>query len=896
MNLRKFAAVLSAAALTVTCSGVTLVDAESVSFTYKSSAETAAAGSADAPATIETGYSGITLTLGADTYAYTSDKTLSGFDGRISGTANPSPSAGTGSYYSINLADSVADGELTIGYQVGADKAFYITDNGTAISDDYNGVKYSVKTTDTATFMVKGGHTYTMYASGSKAGFYGFTYRVVDKQADFENEIQGLTFDLIKGENDSADAIDCDLDLPQAYESAFGSCDVAWTSSNTSVIANNGEVSLTPNAETITITGKFSVQEDDSLVQYKTFTLTTIADNDDNAAVEAAADALTLGDVSNVKKNLDLPTVGKRATTITWATTDASVITADGVITRTPNEDTHAVLTATITRNSASATKSFTVTVKGYVPVEFIGYVYGNVDGSNSFSPVDGGALKAITFTESIQNPTGDEVFECVVYGSDGSVKGTKNVNIKNNSLGEDVQSTAAIGLEMNEDDTFIITAKSGETTLATLTPNDTVAEGAVIYVVGDSTAAVYNDSSYPRKGWAQLLGNYFSVNTVTDYALSGRSSLSFKSDTNYTTLQQSIKKGDYLIIQFGHNDSKNDDPARYTDPSTNRFTDGSYKKSLMDYVEIAENVGATPIIATSISRRKTSDASLEAYVNAARELAAELNLPLIDLYKRTNGWINEVGVEAAKDMFNYVKPYDSRFIGYAGFASSGFYATGTSDDTHINIYGADLISQWAVQEMQDQNLPIAKNINSYYPVYPLPSYEYAYDTVNGTPPADTPIPTTSPAPTAKPTIAPTEQPTEQASTAPTEQATEQATAAPTEQATEQATTAPTEQATEQAATAPPSEEPEKVSMAISGATLTVTSEEQLTDKKLVVAAYNDDNTLKTVRIYDITTDNGAVETDLSEFENDHIKAILIDSFDKINPLCRSLAATILIN
>ncbi|MGN0162813.1 MAG: immunoglobulin-like domain-containing protein, partial [Candidatus Ornithomonoglobus sp.] len=695
----------------------------------------------------------------------------------------------------------------------------------------------------------------------------------------FENEIQGLTFDLIKGENVSADAIDCDLDLPQAYESAFGSCDVAWTSSNTSVIANNGEVSLTPNTETITLTGKFSVQEDDSLVQYKTFTLTTIADNDDDAAVEAAADALTLGDTSNVKKDLVLPSAGKRATTITWATSDASVITADGVITRTPNEDTYAVLTATIARNDAKETKSFAITVKGYVPVEFISYVYGNIDGSNSFSPVDGGALKAITFTESIQNPTYEEIFECVVYGSDGSVKGTKNVNIKENSLGEDVQSTAEIGLEMNEDDTFIITAKSGETTLATLTPDDTVAEDAVIYVVGDSTASAYNDSNYPRKGWAQLLGNYFSVNTVTDYALSGRSSLSFKSDTNYTTLQQKIKKGDYLIIQFGHNDSKTE-PDRYTDPSTDRFTDGSYKKSLMDYVEIAENVGATPIIATSISRRKTSDASLEAYVDAARELAAELNLPLVDLYKRTNGWINEVGAEAAKDMFNYVKPYDSRFIGYAGFASSGFYATGTTDDTHINIYGADLISQWAVQEMQDQNLPIAKNINSYYPVYPLPSYEYAYDTVNGTPPADTPIPTNSPAPTAKPTPAPTEQPTEQASPTPTEQATEQASPAPTEQATEQAT-------------APPSEEAEKVSMVITGVTLTVTSEEQLTDKKLIVAAYNDDNTLKTVRIYDISTYNGSAEADLSGFENKCIKAILVDSFDKINPLCRSLAATL---
>ncbi|MGN1116207.1 MAG: PT domain-containing protein, partial [Candidatus Ornithomonoglobus sp.] len=334
----------------------------------------------------------------------------------------------------------------------------------------------------------------------------------------------------------------------------------------------------------------------------------------------------------------------------------------------------------------------------------------------------------------------------------------------------------------------------------------------------------------------------------------------------------------------------------------------------------------------TSISRRKLSDASLEAYAESARELAQELNLPLIDLYKRTNDWINEAGVETAKDMFNYVKPYDSRFIGYAGFASSGFYASGTTDDTHINIYGADLIAQWAVQEMQDQNLPITQNSNSYYPVYPLPSYEYAYDTVNGTPPENTPIPTTSPAPTAKPTLAPTEQPTdaptqqptkqptdaptvqptkqptdaptqqptEQPTDAPTQQPTEQPTAVPTEKPTEQPTDAPTQQPTEQPTAVPtekptdiPSEGTENISMAISGGTLTVTSEEQLTDSRLIIAAYDNDGTLKKLSIVDITTDDGTAETDLSEFANEHIKAILIDSFDKIKPLCRSLAAAV---
>lgn len=728
MKTKRIIAVLSAAAISFSC--ITSVNAESESFTYKVTSDTATAVSP-----IETGYDGITLTIGADTYTYTADKTLSGFDGRISGKANPNVSAGTGSYYSITLADTVKDGELTIGYQVGNDKAFYITDNGTAL-DAYNGVKYTSKTTDIATIMAKGGHTYTMYASGSKASFYGFTYNIVDKQSDFENEIQGLTFDLIKGDNKSEDAIDSNLELPQSYESKFGSCDVAWTSSNSDVIANSGEVSLSTKAETITLTGKFSVQEDDSLVQYKEYTLTTIADNDDSAAVAAAKEALSIGDVSNLKKDITLPTSGKRATAITWETSDESVITADGVITRSPKTDKSAVLTAIITRGEISATKTFDVTVAGYVAIDFTGYVYGDADGNTVFSPVDGGTIKNINFTEDIANSKGDDVIVGAVYDSTGILKNTRLVKISEITKETDGRMTAEVNLPMDKADTFKAFALADMANINPYTsaysPDDTVTSGATIYVIGDSTAAVYDDKNYPRKGWAQELQNYFDEKDVkvVDLALSGRSSKSFKGDTNFQTYKDNIKKGDYLIVQFGHNDSKNttedDIQNRYTDPSANRFTNGSFKNSMLEYIEIAESVGAKPILATSISRRRTSDASLEAYVNAAKELGEELGIPCIDLYKRTTDWIKEVGVEEAKSMFNHVLPYDSRFIDYEGFKSSNFYTKEATDDTHINIYGADLISYFAIQEMQSIHLPLAEKYNNYTPTYPLPSFSEA--------------------------------------------------------------------------------------------------------------------------------------------------------------------------
>ena len=210
------------------------------------------------------------------------------------------------------------------------------------------------------------------------------------------------------------------------------------------------------------------------------------------------------------------------------------------------------------------------------------------------------------------------------------------------------------------------------------------------------------------------------------DYALSGRSSKSFKVEANYKALKENIKAGDYLIVQFGHNDSKADDAARYTDPAGDRFTEGSFKNSMLEYVNLAKDKGAKPILATSISRRNLKDTSLEQYVNATKELGDELHIPVLDLYAKTKAYINEVGLDEAKSMFNHVKIKDSRFVGYSGYVNSRYYAKEDTDDTHINIYGADLISQYATEEMSRLGMPLADKVNEYKAQYPLPSYTTA--------------------------------------------------------------------------------------------------------------------------------------------------------------------------
>ena len=132
------------------------------------------------------------------------------------------------------------------------------------------------------------------------------------------------------------------------------------------------------------------------------------------------------------------------------------------------------------------------------------------------------------------------------------------------------------------------------------------------IYVVGDSTVCSFNDNYYlPRYGYGTQLTEYLNVqsNQVVNLAISGRSSLSFLTESNYTTLKTSIAEGDYLIIGFGHNDEKSDDAARFTNP-TKSYTDDttangpSFQYTLYEnYVKLAKDKGATPILCTPIVR-----------------------------------------------------------------------------------------------------------------------------------------------------------------------------------------------------------------------------------------------------------------------------------------------------
>lgn len=250
-----------------------------------------------------------------------------------------------------------------------------------------------------------------------------------------------------------------------------------------------------------------------------------------------------------------------------------------------------------------------------------------------------------------------------------------------------------------NSSNTTSKNSEKSETSSSTST--DTKKENPTLFLVGDSTVCEFDDSTYyfPRYGYGTQLSTYFTESIkINNLALSGRSSKSFLSEANYQTLKDSIKEGDYLLIGFGHNDEKTE-ANRYTNPNTDVNTDGSFKKSLFDnYVKLALNKKATPILASPITRYDDSnvyennnavhvttgntDYPGGDYAKSVRELAKEKNIEFIDLTKLTSEYWKKDNEQAKK--FH-------AFINKEGM-----------DKTHLNKYGAQIVSYLLASNLKE--------------------------------------------------------------------------------------------------------------------------------------------------------------------------------------------------
>lgn len=227
---------------------------------------------------------------------------------------------------------------------------------------------------------------------------------------------------------------------------------------------------------------------------------------------------------------------------------------------------------------------------------------------------------------------------------------------------------------------------------LAVTGTNASAAAPAQIFVAGDSTASTYTSSQAPRAGWGQALPVFLTPNAVArNEALSGASSKSFVDLGRLDRILSRIRTGDFLLISFGHNDEKKEDPARYTEPST------TYKSYLSQYIDKSRAKGAKPVLVTSVERRRFSSSGTitpthGAYPAAMRELAQAKGVPLIDLTAMSTALFNRVGPEGTKKYFMHLK---------AGQYPN--YPNGVEDNTHFQATGAIEVARLVATALRNQ-------------------------------------------------------------------------------------------------------------------------------------------------------------------------------------------------
>jgi lysophospholipase L1-like esterase len=216
------------------------------------------------------------------------------------------------------------------------------------------------------------------------------------------------------------------------------------------------------------------------------------------------------------------------------------------------------------------------------------------------------------------------------------------------------------------------------------------------LFLAGDSTVTDQDVSGYPYAGWGQALPARFKHDVCVDnHAVSGRSSKSFVDEGRLDVILGEIKAGDFLFIQFGHNDQK-PDPERATEPFT------TYKEHLRRYIDAARSREANPVLVTPVHRCYfNGDGTLSSthgdYVTAVRELAEEADVPLIDLAARTQELYERLGPEESKELFMWLLP--GEYMNFPG---------GLEDNTHFHENGAVCIAGMvadAVRELDIQPL-----------------------------------------------------------------------------------------------------------------------------------------------------------------------------------------------
>lgn len=225
------------------------------------------------------------------------------------------------------------------------------------------------------------------------------------------------------------------------------------------------------------------------------------------------------------------------------------------------------------------------------------------------------------------------------------------------------------------------------------------MAQKITIYGIGDSTMAdKANPSQNPEHGWMQVFTQFVKDDVkIVNKAVNGRSTKSFIDEGRWDSVVKVLKPGDYVFIQFGHNDAKAEDPKRYTNPHT------AYRYNLMQFVNETRQKGAVPVIFSSIARRNFNDKGVLVsthgnYTMEARLVAKEMDVLFVDLEYYTELLEQSYGPEKSKELHLHYKP-----------GEISYYPDGKSDDTHLSKKGAIEVAAIAARELKKIDRKLAE-------------------------------------------------------------------------------------------------------------------------------------------------------------------------------------------
>ena len=218
------------------------------------------------------------------------------------------------------------------------------------------------------------------------------------------------------------------------------------------------------------------------------------------------------------------------------------------------------------------------------------------------------------------------------------------------------------------------------------------------VWLIGDSTMSIKEMKAWPETGWGMPFAHFFDSTIIVDNrARNGRSTKSFINEGLWKPVADNLSEGDYVFIQFGHNDEVRS-KASYT-------TEEEFTNNLKRFVAETRAKKAIPVLLTPVARRKFDSSghiqgTHEVYSELVRKVAKENNVPLIDLDVKSQALLQQLGPGSSRLLFNHLEP--KQHPNYPG---------GKKDDTHFSELGARMMAEIVLAEIRNLKLELANRI-----------------------------------------------------------------------------------------------------------------------------------------------------------------------------------------